>query len=110
MSYQKRLRPFLEYLESLGLEVLEITTSGSSHYKITVTLGGNRRFFMAPYSPSDRRAFENWKSNIRKWIKEVEHDAQANRTGSKPQLHKLGGRSSTPLGRERGGGAMGARG
>ncbi len=75
MSYQKRLRPYLEHLESLGLRVANVEVSGSSHYKITVTYKGKRRFFIAAYSTSDRRSFENWKSDARKWKKEVENAA-----------------------------------
>lgn len=109
MSSQKRLQRYLEYLESLGLRVGEITTAGSGHYKITVTHRGNRRFFVVPYSTSDHRSFENWKSNVRKWMKEVDSVAQENNTRAKPQLHGGIGRPPATISGKRGGRAMGDR-
>lgn len=106
---QKRLQRYTDYLESLGLRVGEITTAGSGHYKITVTHRGNRRFFMAPYSTSDRRSFENWKSDVRKWMKEIDSAAQENNTRAKPQPYGVVGRSPATISGKRGGHAMGAR-
>lgn len=67
----RRLKPYIKYLSEHDIEVLEATVTGSCHYKLSVTSRGNRHFFITPYSPSDRRSFENWKSDVRKWLREI---------------------------------------
>jgi hypothetical protein len=68
---KKRLRPYLNFLEDSGLRVLDITITGSTHRKIAVTSKGKNRFFVVPSSTSDRRSFENWKSDVRRWVREI---------------------------------------
>lgn len=66
---QQRLRPFLKVFDDLALEVVDTEMTGSGHYRITVTCGGKNHFFIAPFSPSDRRAYLNFKSDVRRWQK-----------------------------------------
>jgi len=68
---KKRLRRYVEYLSEHDIELLDASMTGSCHYKLSVTSRGSRRFFIAPFSPSDRRGFENWKSDVRKWLREI---------------------------------------
>jgi hypothetical protein len=72
MTMRKRLRPYLASLEELGLTVEEISHTGSNHYKITVIREGNRHFFIASYSASDRRGLLNFKSDARRWVQSLE--------------------------------------
>lgn len=68
MKHQ-RLRPFLKVFDDLKMEVVDAEMTGSGHYRITVTCDGKNHFFIAPYSPSDRRAFLNFKSSVKRWQK-----------------------------------------
>lgn len=70
---KKRLRPYIDYLQGAGLEVVNIANT-KAHLKVLVTSEGNRRFFIVSATPSDRRSFENWKSDVRRWVKEVQSD------------------------------------
>jgi hypothetical protein len=63
---RKRLIPYIKALESIGFEVLNCRPTGGTHCRVEVTAAGKRRFTIIPNSPSDRRAFLNWKSDIRK--------------------------------------------
>lgn len=85
----KRLRPYLDYLAELGCEVVDHHSTGSCHYKITVTSEGKRRFFIAPYSASDRRSFENWKSDVRKWLRQNNAETEENRAGAGSKSHNV---------------------
>ena len=66
----KRLRPYLEAVKRMGATVEDVTITGSSHYKVKVTAGGNRRFFIVPFSSSDHRSFLNWKCQVRRWVQQ----------------------------------------
>lgn len=63
----KRIRPFLQVFDDLGVEVVDLTSTGSCHYKIEVTCGSNRRFFIAPFSSGDHRAIKNFTADVKRW-------------------------------------------
>jgi hypothetical protein len=69
---RRTVAPYRNIIENLGAKVLDITVAGSTHYKIEIEIGGRRRFFVASSTPSDRRSIHNWKSDVRKWINNLE--------------------------------------
>lgn len=73
MIPRRAIKPFAEHLEAAGVKLIDVSATGSAHYKLLVTFKGNRRFFIISNSSSDRRAFLNWKSDVRKWIKEIKN-------------------------------------
>lgn len=66
---RKLHRMFIAEAKKLGAEYESLKTTGGSHLWLTLTFQGNRRAFLIANSPSDRRAFLNWKSDVRKWMK-----------------------------------------
>jgi hypothetical protein len=54
--------------DSLGIEVLDIDSTRSCHYRITVEVKGERRFFIAACSASDKRALMNFRGDVRRWF------------------------------------------
>jgi hypothetical protein len=76
MSQRNRLKPYLAYLETLGVQVESVTSTGNSHLKIAVTSKGSPGFFIIANSTSDCRSFLNWKCDVRRWLqkKEDRHD------------------------------------
>jgi hypothetical protein len=71
---RKRIKPYLNYLKEQGFEVNEIRATGGAHFRASVTLNGKTRTTTLPNSPSDRRAFMNWKMDIRKLRRELHAD------------------------------------
>lgn len=67
----KRLRTYLDVFDKLGVKVSALERTGTTHYKIRVVKDGRSRFFIAPFSPSDGRAFKNFRSDVRRWVKEA---------------------------------------
>lgn len=67
----KRIRPFLEAVESEGVQVVDLSFTGSCHYKIDVTCKGKNRFFVAPLTASDNRAVKNFRSDVRRWVRSI---------------------------------------
>ena len=76
MSSSKRFEPYLKYLGALGLEVVDQTVTGHTHVKFKVTYRGKVRFIIAPHTPSDRRAFLNWKCDARNIARTLQEEAQ----------------------------------
>lgn len=72
MTIPSRIRGHIKVLNDLGLEVASYCTTGSSHYRIDVTFKGKKRFFIVAYSPSDRRSAMNWKSDVKRWMRQIE--------------------------------------
>ena len=68
---RRRLKPYMDILEDLGVDVLEIRATGSNHKRIDVQAKGQRRFFIMPTSASDRRALLNFKCDVRRWVAEL---------------------------------------
>lgn len=72
----KRIKAYVHLFDDLGCELLSITVTGSVHLKLVVTYQGNRRFFIAPVSPSDsQRGFKNFRSDVKKWIRSITEKA-----------------------------------
>lgn len=69
---KKRLKPYLKVLEELNLEIVDTTMTGSQHFKMRVRSGDAKRFFIVPNSTSDRRALLNWRTDVRRWLTELE--------------------------------------
>lgn len=67
MVNRHNVRPYLKVFDDLGLEVVDTEVTGSNHYKITVTSGDKRCFFIAPRSASDVRSLQNFKSLVKRW-------------------------------------------
>lgn len=81
----RRVKSYVRLFDDLGCEILEISITGSVHLKLTVTYRGNRRFFIAPVSPSDsQRGFKNFRADVKKWIKSLTESAQHD---NRPQTH-----------------------
>lgn len=69
---RRALQSYSEIVGDLGAKILRVTITGSTHYKVEIEARGRRRFFVAPSSPSDRRALLNWKADVRRWINNLE--------------------------------------
>ena len=69
MNQRNRLKPYIDHLESLGMNIDEVGYTSKAHVKIKVTHQGNQRFFIVSNSSSDNRSFMNWKSDVRRWLK-----------------------------------------
>jgi hypothetical protein len=73
----RAVREYLRVLDDLGVRVVGTTVTGSNHYRITVTYGGNAHFFIASRSPSDLRTLDNFRAMVRRWqrsTQERRHD------------------------------------
>ena len=70
----KRNREYINEARKLGVIVKEVTTTGGNHQWLVLTLRGKNKKFLIPSSPSDRRAFLNWRSDVKKWLKEFSND------------------------------------
>lgn len=66
INHRRRLKKYLSVLEDLKFEIGDITMTGSGHFRIPITCRGNRSVTVIPYSPSDGRAFMNWRSQMRR--------------------------------------------
>jgi hypothetical protein len=69
---RKRIKPYLDALKELGFEIVEVAMTGKRHYRVDVTLGGNTQFTVLPNSPSDRRSFLNWLSDVKRMRREMD--------------------------------------
>ena len=67
----KRMKEFHRIFDDLGLPVLGTEMTRSGHYKITTECEGDRRFFVAPYSPSDHRAVKNFDAEVKRWKRSI---------------------------------------
>ena len=72
MCMNSRVKPFLKVFDDLGIEIVDTQVTGSNHYKVTVTACGNRKFFIAPNSPSDRKSYLNFRAMVKRWQKQAE--------------------------------------
>lgn len=73
MMHRQNVRPYLKVFDDLGIDIIDAEVTGHSHYKITVTSQGRRKFFIAPRSASDYRAIKNFKSQVRRWQRSLFH-------------------------------------
>lgn len=71
MNITARVRPYVKVLTRLGYEVEGLSVTGSSHYKIYTTVNGVKRFFIAPFSCSDRRGLKNFESQAKRLLKQT---------------------------------------
>jgi hypothetical protein len=69
---RRRLKPYLKVFEDLDIQILEIGSTGSCHHKVIAESNGHKRFFIVPFSSSDRRGLLNFKSDVRKWVQSLE--------------------------------------
>jgi hypothetical protein len=74
----QRVKPYTELISELGCEVTDISVTGSCHYKIAVTSQGKSRFFIAPFSGSDRRGLKNFRADVKRWMKSISYVGGAN--------------------------------
>lgn len=72
MLHRQNIKPYLEALRELGLEVVSTEPTGKSHYKIIVTSKGKRRFFVASRSESDSRSLKNFRALARRWKRSID--------------------------------------
>lgn len=71
MLHRQNIKPYLMALEDLGLQVVNAEPTGKSHYKISVTSRGKRRFFIAPRSASDARSLKNFRALAKRWKRSI---------------------------------------
>ena len=69
MIPRRTIKPYAEHLEPVGIPIEDVSTTAGVQFKLLVTFVGNRRFFIVANSSSDHRAFLNWKSDVRKWVR-----------------------------------------
>ena len=77
---RKRIKEYIGILENLPVEVTGCEPTRSCHYKLYLEHAGQRRFFVCAGSPSDRRCLRNFRSEVAKWIREVDN-------GEAPHAH-----------------------
>ena len=69
---RKRLRPYLDIFKSNHCTVEDVLITGSNHLKFKIAKAGQRKFFIAPVSGSDHHGFENFRQDVRRWLKTTE--------------------------------------
>ena len=67
MIPHKVMKELAGFFTALGVGLVGVQETGRSHYKMTLTCGGNHRFFIVSKSPSDKRGIKNLKCEIRRW-------------------------------------------
>ena len=69
----RRLKDFKEVFSELGCHLDTTEVTGNCHLKFFVTYNGNKRFFIAPVSTSDkRRCVLNFRGDVARWIKSLQ--------------------------------------
>lgn len=76
-SVRRRIKPYLDVFNEFGCQLMDIESTGSCHHKIYVAKGPDQRFFIAPFSGSDHRGLKNFRSDVRKWVMELDENPQA---------------------------------
>lgn len=74
----KRFRPYAEFFKSHHCTIEDIKVTGSNHFKIAIEKEGNRRFFIAAFSPSDRCGFKNFEGDVKRWLRTVKSQRATN--------------------------------
>jgi hypothetical protein len=69
---RKRTQPFIQVFKDLDIDVIDVDSTGSCHYRITVEAKGKRRFFIAACSASDKRTLLNFRGDVRRWLNGLE--------------------------------------
>lgn len=69
---RKRLQGVLHVLEDLPVEVTRCEHTKACHFKVHLEHAGTKKFFICAGSPSDHRYLKNFKSEVSKWIREVD--------------------------------------
>lgn len=69
---KKRLQPYLDYLEEEECEFNLREAVAKKHIRLPITRRGKKFTVTLPVSPSDRKTFLNWKSDVRRVIQELE--------------------------------------
>lgn len=68
----------MQVFDDLGVKVVDATMTGSCHYKFRVTACGNCKFFIASFSPSDRRGIDNFRAMVKRWKKSLTNKEMSN--------------------------------
>lgn len=63
----RRLRPFTDAIEGLGVTIDAIELRGSGHIGYRLRYGHRTQLFVGPLTPSDGRASKNFRSDVRRW-------------------------------------------
>lgn len=73
MNNRKKIQVIEKAISNLGVDIVNIEPTGSTHFKVYLKRRADEenRFFVFSSSPSDRRAMLNWKTNVRKWVRNV---------------------------------------
>ncbi|CAB4124738.1 hypothetical protein UFOVP55_24 [uncultured Caudovirales phage] len=66
---RKRLQPYVDVFTEGHCTIEDITITGSNHLKFKVVKGDQRKFFIAPVSGSDHCGLQNFKHDVRRWLK-----------------------------------------
>lgn len=64
----KQLRDYKRVAEKLGASVEEVSLNG--HYHITLSVRGHIRTFITASTSSDLRGMKNYKSQVKRWVRE----------------------------------------
>jgi len=62
------LNNVLDFIESLGINIDKVNHSGK-HTKIYVNFKGQKKLFVSSRTPSDRKAYLNFQSDVKKWLR-----------------------------------------
>ena len=73
---RKRLQPYIDVFKASHCSIEDITVTGSNHIKFKVQNDGQRKFFIAPVSGSDHHGMENFKHDVKRWLKTTKGDAR----------------------------------
>lgn len=70
---RKRLKPYIDIFDEAHCTIEDIVITGSNHLKFKVAKEGKRKFFISPVSPSDHCGLQNFKHDVRRWLKTTGH-------------------------------------
>lgn len=65
------IKPYIQAIEELGAEVVSTEATRGQHFKYTISKGGKRRFFIGAATTKSFHAVDNFKSHVRKWLREI---------------------------------------
>lgn len=75
-----------EILRREGNPPFSLEKTRGGHFRVTLDLGGTRKVFIAPSTPSDHRSILNFRASIRRTLRE--HDMGPEKSGPRPHKHR----------------------
>ena len=70
MKATKQSRETINFFNSLGVKI-DRAEKTKVHYKYYVSINNHKHLFIRSGSPSDRRGWMNFQSDVKKWMKSL---------------------------------------